>query len=312
MKKFIAVILTSLLAASVFVGCDAGSSSSTSQESEAVSSSTNFKTANVAIGYNEELGNFFDISVNDFISLLQEHTILSSGEVSTQKINVGDNILHIINFKDTLMNSGDLDIRIVEDSLSQQIKYIVVLCEEPVTENLNFGVFCYNVAFLFSTKESVLSEVMNIPIEGKYYHNQNMDDLSVVKDYPLIYSSGTMSEQLGFMISLEGSKVRETNNSESSGVSESSTASSETVSQASNEHTLSTGNYVVGEDIPAGKYDISLVSGSGHCSIDSSKSIREFFGTDGSYRIQEYKNCTLKDKDTIDISGNLTLKFTAK
>lgn len=72
---------------------------------------------------------------------------------------------------------------------------------------------------------------------------------------------------------------------------------------------LSTGQYTVGTDIPAGTYDITLVSGDGNVFIGDS--VNEIFGH-GQYQIASYRNATLIEGDSIKIDGAVTVCFTSK
>lgn len=85
-----------------------------------------------------------------------------------------------------------------------------------------------------------------------------------------------------------------------------------------NSYTLSTGDYVVGVDIPAGKYDVTAISSSGNFVVhyvDDRLYINELMAAPGaassSYYIDTYTNATFTDGMTLNISGP-TLKFTAK
>ena len=77
--------------------------------------------------------------------------------------------------------------------------------------------------------------------------------------------------------------------------------------------TLGTGQYVVGEDIAAGKYDCTATSGSGNfqgkVASLSYSSLNEILGTSGAYS-PSYQNLRLAKGDTITIKGNLVIKFT--
>lgn len=68
---------------------------------------------------------------------------------------------------------------------------------------------------------------------------------------------------------------------------------------------LSTGLYVVGEDIPEGKYDVHWSGGEGDFSVTGAHQIHETFGWDEPEQIQDFKNLTLSKGDEVKISGNL-------
>ena len=74
------------------------------------------------------------------------------------------------------------------------------------------------------------------------------------------------------------------------------------------EFSFSAGNYYVGEDIPAGRYDVKWISGIGNCITNGM--IETFADSDSA--IQSYSNLDLKKGEKIQVSGSLTIKFTAK
>lgn len=83
--------------------------------------------------------------------------------------------------------------------------------------------------------------------------------------------------------------------------------------------TLGQGQYIVGEDIDSGKYDISVISGSGNFqgNIDSlggyDYSLNEILAEEGDSFWDEgystYSNLRLKNGDSFTISGGMKLKF---
>lgn len=76
---------------------------------------------------------------------------------------------------------------------------------------------------------------------------------------------------------------------------------------------LTAGNYVVGTDIKAGKYDAIAQAGRGNIYVKGSSSVIESMGTtDDSYYLREYKNITLKNGDTVEITSKLKVKLQAK
>ena len=78
------------------------------------------------------------------------------------------------------------------------------------------------------------------------------------------------------------------------------------------EKTLTTGKYIVGEDVAPGKYDVILVSGNGNFFVDGSSHVNEIFGTSSKYYISEYKNLYLENGDEIELRSNLKVKFLLK
>jgi len=75
---------------------------------------------------------------------------------------------------------------------------------------------------------------------------------------------------------------------------------------------LGAGVYIAGEDIPVGKYDITLVSGDSNFFADTASGhINEIFGTRSNY-IQTYKNATFKKGNEIEVTGDLIINLTSK
>jgi len=80
--------------------------------------------------------------------------------------------------------------------------------------------------------------------------------------------------------------------------------------------TLAAGQYIVGEDIPAGKYNCTAVSGGGNFIGDVASlgrtGLNEILGAPGSYYADRpsYSNLRLADGDMIKINGNLKVEFT--
>lgn len=81
--------------------------------------------------------------------------------------------------------------------------------------------------------------------------------------------------------------------------------------------TLKNGTYVVGEDIEAGKYNITATSGMGNLIGDVASQqlgmLNEILAAKGQYGYSEgsdtISNLTLKKGDSFEISGNLVIKF---
>ena len=74
---------------------------------------------------------------------------------------------------------------------------------------------------------------------------------------------------------------------------------------------LSAGKYVVGTDVPPGKYDITAVSGTGNF-FGRPSVVSEMMGVDSDYYIPSYKNATFKNGNEIEISGDLVVNLTSK
>lgn len=93
----------------------------------------------------------------------------------------------------------------------------------------------------------------------------------------------------------------------------SSITSTDNTSNKGEDIILTAGNYVVGEDIKAGKYDAIAQSGSGNLFVYGTTSVNEMLGvTDSQFYIEKYNNITLKDGDTIEITSSLNVLFQAK
>ena len=83
-------------------------------------------------------------------------------------------------------------------------------------------------------------------------------------------------------------------------------------SNKGSEYTFKAGNHYVGEDIPAGRYDIIWISGYDNCFVygaDGYSTLRETFGDSG---ITEYKNAELERNGKIKVNGDLTVRFISK
>jgi hypothetical protein len=107
--------------------------------------------------------------------------------------------------------------------------------------------------------------------------------------------------------------------------SDSPTISQSTVNETEEEResrtiTLSTGSYIVGEDIKAGKYDAIAESGNGNLTITGKNAwdlkVNEIFGVgDGFFDelyTKSFSNVRLEDGDTIELANGLTVLFQAK
>lgn len=91
---------------------------------------------------------------------------------------------------------------------------------------------------------------------------------------------------------------------------------SDTQQNSDNTYELTAGDYEVPGDIPAGKYDVVAVSGSGIFVLDGEDNyISEYMNinaeTDGN-GIKERKNATLEDGNTITISSNIKVQLIPK
>lgn len=74
--------------------------------------------------------------------------------------------------------------------------------------------------------------------------------------------------------------------------------------EPNHETRLSTGIYVVGEDIEEGEYNVEHNYGEGEFIVRGSRQIQEEFG-DGINQVRNYNNLPLSKGDEIEISGNL-------
>lgn len=76
---------------------------------------------------------------------------------------------------------------------------------------------------------------------------------------------------------------------------------------------LTAGNYVVGTDIKAGKYDAIAQEGKGNLFVRGTTRVNEMLGvTDHQYYIPNYNNIILKQGDSIEITSSLKVLFQAK
>ena len=79
-----------------------------------------------------------------------------------------------------------------------------------------------------------------------------------------------------------------------------------------NTKTLSTGEYTVGEDIEAGTYNCTAISGNGNFFVYGSYGslkVNEMFGTNGKYYTSTYNNLELEYGDKITLKGGIQVKF---
>lgn len=79
--------------------------------------------------------------------------------------------------------------------------------------------------------------------------------------------------------------------------------------------TLGAGKYKVGTDITEGIYDLKWEKGRGNLFVSDlfgELQINEIFGNDDSFYIKEYRNADLKAGGTIEINGNVKIKFIRK
>lgn len=80
---------------------------------------------------------------------------------------------------------------------------------------------------------------------------------------------------------------------------------------------LTTGKYIVGTDIKAGKYDVVAQSGSGNFFVNGSTSVNEILSIEASKKanygyIDKYTNLTLKNGDTVELRSGLKVLLQAK
>ena len=84
-----------------------------------------------------------------------------------------------------------------------------------------------------------------------------------------------------------------------------------------NAYEFTAGNYDCPADIPAGKYDVVAISGSGNFTIkreDGHTQTSERLGVDADdeFYIKEYKNAKLLDGKALEISGTLRVQLNPK
>ena len=93
---------------------------------------------------------------------------------------------------------------------------------------------------------------------------------------------------------------------------------SDTQQNSDNTYELTAGDYEVPGDIPAGKYDVVALSGSGSFKLDGNDQfIRETMDENpensySSYAIKERKNTSLKSGDKVTISSSLKVQLVPK
>jgi ABC-type oligopeptide transport system substrate-binding subunit len=98
--------------------------------------------------------------------------------------------------------------------------------------------------------------------------------------------------------------------SSSSSSSKSSEKKKVDLSQVPKTYTLDAGSYVVGKDIPSGKCDFALASGSGNL-MDDGSSLNEVFGSDTDFdEVSSFKGYRAKKGRTVYVMGSLKVNVT--
>ena len=96
----------------------------------------------------------------------------------------------------------------------------------------------------------------------------------------------------------------------SSSSSKSSKAKKEDLSTVSKTYTLEAGNYEVGKDIPSGKVDFTLASGSGNL-MDDSTTLNVVMGSDTDFdQVSDYKGYRAKKGRIVTVSSSLKVNLT--
>lgn len=165
----------------------------------------------------------------------------------------------------------------------------------------------------YSNNNNILSNYSNFILIRKI----NSDDK---KDYfynTNVYNLPSMIEDIEkgktYIDFLEFTKETLGNSSISSSNMSSNTTSNTTTTTKGEDIELTAGKYVVGEDIKVGKYDAIAQSGNGNIYVEGSTSVIESMGTtNDNYYLRNYNNITLKNGDTVEITGKLKVKLQAK
>lgn len=158
----------------------------------------------------------------------------------------------------------------------------------------------------YISKISTLEEKIQILEEENFSSNNKISNLNkTIKNLENQISSFDTSEYT--------KKVDELNSEISSLTAQRDSLNTEIKKMTSAEDTILTaGNYVVGTDIKAGKYDAIAQSGNGNLFVHGTTRVNEMLGVDDEFYIPSYKNITLKDGDTIEITSSLKILFQAK
>lgn len=157
----------------------------------------------------------------------------------------------------------------------------------------------------YAVSQSITIEPVNIRLNGAEFHpkDANGNDVLVFKSNGTTYVPlRALSEAFGMEVSFDSS-------TNSAVVNKPTPASV----------TLGVGTYTVGQDITAGKYDVTALSGSGNfqgdvaaCKFGSLNEILAAPGASSMDRPSTYSNLTLAAGDVLYIKGSLSLQFVKK
>lgn len=157
------------------------------------------------------------------------------------------------------------------------------------------GIIFYNVGL----NKSLSKDVLNANLVKDKEYNKIQSEIDERKKI----LTGLESE-----IAIKTSELNEVNNK----IIQSKNEIKDIENETNNEPILlSPGEYIVGESIKAGVYDIEWVEGFGMVSGKNGFSMSQTFGDKGS-SIKEYKNATLKEGSKIEISGTLKINLVNK
>lgn len=160
-----------------------------------------------------------------------------------------------------------------------------------------------------SKKNKIPKQYNKLIIITRIDSDENKDYFLSIDKYKLPSMKENEDESMIYIDFLEFTKAM-------LGTSESNSSSSTTATTTPSKGediTLTAGKYTVGEDIKAGKYDAIAQSGSGNIYVHGSTTVIESMGTtNDKYYLMEYKNITLKNGDTVEVTSTLKVLLQAK
>lgn len=233
---------------------------------------------------------------SEYLSLEDKYDSIKKNSTGLNDL---DSLVENIDSEATVYASADKKILIVEipnysdDTKKAKVDNII----KTVSDNLD------NLPNSYS--KFILLEKMNSDDSKDYYLYTSVYELPSMEEIT--------DESMIYIDFVKFTTDALSSSSTSTSTDTSSTTSTENASNKGEDITLTAGNYVVGEDIKAGKYDAIAQSGKGNLFVRGTTSVNEMLGvTDSQYYIKNYNNITLKDGDTIEITSSLSVLFQAK
>ena len=168
------------------------------------------------------------------------------------------------------------------------------------------------IGSVLAVSSTISVDPINIMVHGKEFHPKDANGNDV---FVFVYNGTTyaplraLAEAFGLEVGYDSEANLATVNAPSA-------------PPASTTLTFGIGSYVVGTDIPVGKYDVTALSGSGNFQgrVASRQlgSLNELLAAPDDHAAinsgwsSTFSNLVLAEGDTIEIKGNLSLQFTRK